>query len=82
MKKLIIIGLLLSGCGNVNNSGPSCTLSWSCGNSYCANAEGSWNGTGTFTGANDESDCLVWSTAFLNGTGYPYNRVGSCTCSN
>ena len=60
---------------------PTCTVNWSCGTTACYMAEGAWSGTGTFTGGNDESDCLAWSTVFLNGVGYPYNKVGSCTCN-
>ena len=70
----------LTGCGRTNNT-PTCTMTWTCGNQTCANAEGAWSGNGSFTGSNDESDCLVWETAFLNSAGYPNNRVTSCTCN-
>lgn len=81
---LLFIGTLfilagLFGCGNGQTS--VCTMTWSCGNQGCANAEGSWSGNGSFSGSNDESDCLVWETAFLNSNGYPNNRVSSCSCN-
>jgi hypothetical protein len=85
MKNLFVIitvvsSLFASSCGQAPGSNPQCTTNWSCGNAACASSLGSWSGSGTFTGSNDESDCLAWQTLFLNGTGYPYNRVSSCSC--
>ena len=81
MKKYLILALILSACGQVNATQPTCTMTWTCGNSACERSEGAWSGSGSFTGANDESDCLVWETAFLNSAGYPYNTVTSCSCN-
>ena len=78
MKKInLLVVLLLASCGRT----PICNVSWSCGNASCARSEGAWTGSGSFTGNNDESDCLVWSTAFLNSQGYPYNTVSACSCN-
>ncbi len=78
MKYLIVLSLLMTACGAPV---PTCTVSWTCGDQACAYEEGAWSGSGSFTGANDESDCLIWSTAFINAN-QGTNRVSSCSCSN
>ena len=79
MKSLFLLGfVMLVGCGRVE---PTCTMTWTCGNNACAYAEGAWSGNGSFTGTNDEADCLAWETVFLNAAGYPNNRVTSCSCN-
>lgn len=82
MKKvmLAVFGFGLVSCGPVPQ--PVCTMSWTCGTASCAAHMGAWSGNGSFSGANDESDCLIWETAFLNSTGNPYNHVTACSCSN
>lgn len=76
---ILIVGvIILASCAqNI----PSCTMSWTCGNGSCEQAQGAWNGNGTFTGSNRESDCLAWEFAFLNGNGFPNNHASSCSCS-
>ncbi len=82
MKKFIVFMgfVVVLGCAPIAPP-PVCTMTWTCGNAACAYAEGAWSGNGSFSGANDESDCLAWETLFLNATGYPYNRVTACSCN-
>jgi hypothetical protein len=77
---MFVLAMCLSACGNVNGQQPTCTVSWACGDQACANYNGAWSGTGSFTGSNDESDCLAWSFAFINAN-QGTNRAGSCTCN-
>jgi hypothetical protein len=80
MKKLtlLVVVLSLAACAPITPPTPTCTITWSCQNTSCAYEEGSWNGTSTFTGADDESDCVAWGTAFRYSGGYTSN----CSCSN
>ena len=78
---IVVLCLALYACALDQPPPPQCTMSWSCGNSQCAADQGQWSGNGTFSGSNDESDCLAWETLFLNGPGYPHNSVSACTCN-
>lgn len=78
MKKITLLAILLAGCAGTNQNPPTYNMSWRCGTQACCNhmVPYSCGGSGSFT---DESDCLAWETVFLNGVGYPYNTVTSCT---
>ena len=78
MKSLIVLSFLMMACAPPV---PTCDVSWTCGDQACANAEGNWSGSGQFTGANDESECVAWSFVFINAN-QGTNRVSSCSCSN
>lgn len=77
MKKLILIitSLLLAGCAKPV---PYCNITWTCESGYCAAEEGGWSGTSQFTGSDDESQCIVWGTAFR----YAGGRTSDCSCYN
>lgn len=76
MKKIILFFLLgLSSCAPPYT--PECTITWTCNSSYCAAEEGNWSGTSSFTGSDDESECIAWGTAFRYAGGYTSN----CSCN-
>jgi hypothetical protein len=80
---IILLALLLDGCGGPNDTvpvvqpapSPYYSMTWSCGsNSACAQRQGAYSGAGQFT---NESDCLAWETAFINS--YSGSTVTACT---
>jgi len=74
----LVVAIGMVACAPQKHESTAWNMSWHCGTQACCNhmVPYSCGGNGSFS---NETDCLAWETVFLNGTGYPYNTVTSCT---